>query len=273
MSNGRRALVTGASSGIGLAVARMLLADGWAVLGASRTQAPIRHERFRWAMADVSLGYQAERLHRFLHGGPLDALVHCAATQGPVGPLEDADAVAWLGCVRTNLVGAFHVVKTALSYLHESDDGRILLFAGGGAFNPRPNYSAYAASKAGVVGLMETLAEELNGTTVTANCVSPGFVPTPIHAASLEAGPGVIGQDVYAHVEQKMAEDDGTALERAVACVRHLLSEEARGLTGKTVSAEWDDWRAIGLLNVEGLNDSPVWTQTRLPALKAPALV
>ena len=264
----KRALVTGCSSGIGNAVTLALLDDGWSVLGASRTQPMLRHERFRWVKADLALGYQAERLHRYLHGEHLDALVHCAAVQGPVGPLETVDAVEWLNATRINLLGAFHACRLALPYLHDSGDGRILLFAGGGAFNPRPNYSAYAASKSGVVGLMETLAEELTGSCVTANCVSPGFVPTPIHAVSLEAGPGVIGADVYAHVAQKMAEDDGQALARAVACVKHLLSEEARGLNGKTVSAEWDDWRAIRPQTVEGLNDSPVWTRTRLPAAK-----
>lgn len=268
----KRALVTGCSSGIGRAVTDMLLADGWAVLGASRTRPMLVHERFRWMQADLGLGYQAERLHRYLHGDALDALVHCAAVQGPVAAVEDADATEWLSTVRTNLMGAFYVARAALPYLQRSDDGRILLFAGGGAFNPRPHYSAYAASKAGVVSLMETLAEEQHGR-VAVNCVSPGFVPTPIHAPSLEAGPEVIGGEQYAHVERKMAEDDGSALARAVACVRHLLSEKARGLTGKTVSAEWDDWQAIGPQNVEGLNDSPVWTRTRLPASKAPAAV
>jgi hypothetical protein len=92
-------------------------------------------------------------------------------------------------------------------------------------------------------------------------------VPTAIHAASLEAGPRVLGEDEYARLQAGM--DDTEELPRAVACVRHLLGPEARGLTGKTVSAVHDDWRTIGPLNVDGLNDSPVWTRSRLPAAKS----
>jgi NAD(P)-dependent dehydrogenase (short-subunit alcohol dehydrogenase family) len=267
----KRAMVTGVSSGIGNATAKALLKDGWQVLGVSRTQPLLKHEQFRWAQTDVAIGYRVDQLSRFMEGDSLDALVHAAAVQGPVGKLSKVDAIEWAGTVRANLIGAFHVVRLALPYLRASDDGRIVLFSGGGAFGPRPNYSAYAASKAGVVALMETLAEE--EASVTVNCVAPGFVPTPIHAASLEAGAGVIGMDEFQKISAVMTDDDGEALRRAVSCVLHLLSDATKGLTGKTISAEHDDWGAIGPLNVEGLNDSPVWTRSRLPASKPAALV
>lgn len=255
----KRALVTGCSSGIGLATARALLDDGWAVVGASRTPPPILHDSFTWEHIDLSFGYRVDSMvWRF--ETQLDALVHCAAVQGPVGPLSETDPRAWANTVKTNLIGTMHAVRVSLPYLRKSEDGRILLFSGGGAFGPRPDYSAYAASKAGVVALAETLSEELIDTTVTVNCVAPGFVPTPMHDASVLAGRAVPA-------------GDGTEMARAVACVRHLLSGATRGLTGKTVSAVHDDWQAIGPLNVDGLNNSPVWTRSRLPASKSVVLV
>lgn len=232
----KHALVTGASSGIGRAVAEALLGDGWRVQGASRRRPVIDHERFSWIGTDLLSKYQAERIGNVLHHleAPLDALVHAAATYGPHDLLGDTEPDEWVRTITVNLTATYRVVHSTLPYLRRSEDGRILLFSGGGAFNPHPGRSAYAVSKAGVVSLMETLASEEEGR-VAVNCVAPSYVPTPLHG--LPDGPS----------EQ---------MDRAVACIRHLLAPETRGLTGKTVSAQYDDWELIGPHNVESLNDS-----------------
>lgn len=239
----KQAFVTGCSSGIGRGVTRALLDAGWRVIGASRSypRGFERDERFDWAHMDLWSAYHVD-INTWRFGDHLDALVHAAAVQGPIGGLDDCDIGAWLGCVRTNLFGAYHVVRVALPYLRRAEDARILLLAGGGAFNARPGYSAYAASKAGVVSLMETLAEELKGTSVGVNCVSPGYVPTPMHGLPDEGSP---------------------QMERAVACIRHLLSPETRGLTGRTISAEYDGWASITPETVSFLMASQMGTRTR----------
>jgi 3-oxoacyl-[acyl-carrier protein] reductase len=219
-----RALVTGASSGIGRAVAEQLLDDGWDVLGLSRTypKGMLAYERFSWHHGDLLTGYGVNHLrHRLVEG--LDAVVHAAAVQGPIGPLVETKPQDWLDCIRVNLIGTYRVVSLALPFLQQSEDGRLLLFSGGGAFNARPEYSAYAVAKAGVVSLMESLAAEM-GDTVAVNCVSPGYVPTPMNG----------------HPDAPSAEKD-----RAVACVMHLLSPETQGLTGRTISAEYDGWASL----------------------------
>jgi len=240
----RHAVVTGSSKGIGRAIAEALLTEGWTVLGVSRTYPKGAREwpgDFRWLHADLSTGYCLEHLAQSIPEGRLDALIHCAAEQGPVGPLVPLDGKlsremihAWHQSVKTNLLSAYDVVRLCLPALRQSEDGRILLFAGGGAFNSRPGYAAYAVAKAGVVSLASTLAEEERGR-VTVNTVSPGFVPTPMTG----------------YVEGPSTEKD-----RAVACVLRLLSPMTRGLTGKTVSAEYDAWQHITPENVESLNDS-----------------
>jgi NAD(P)-dependent dehydrogenase (short-subunit alcohol dehydrogenase family) len=239
----KRAFVSGCSSGIGRAVAASLLADGWAVVGASRRYPQCFRDEphFDWEAVEVSSAYRMDAA-TFRFEDRLDALVHCAAVQGPIGGLDDCDIGAWLGCVRTNLLGTYHAVRVALPYLRRSEDARILLLAGGGAFNARPGYSAYAASKAGVVSLMETLAEELKGTSVGVNCVSPGYVPTPMHGLPDEGSP---------------------QMERAVACIRHLLAPETRGVTGRTISAEYDGWASITPETVPFLMASQMGTRTR----------
>ena len=243
----KRALVTGVSRGIGRAVAEMLVAEGWYVLGTCRTTPREWQGFFDWIASDVGRVTSTEHLEAFMRetGEPFDALIHCAAVQGTVGPLADSDPTAWLRAIRTNLDGAYIMTRLSMPYLMRSDDGRILLFSGGGAFNARPNYSAYAASKAGVVSLMETLADELRDTNVTVNCVAPGYVPTTMHETPVP--------------------DRGEAMAEAVACVRHLLSPQTRGLTGKTISAAWDDWRHITPLTVARVNASTMGTRKREP--------
>ena len=218
----------------------MLLADGWSVLGVSRTQTSLPGMRAH--QIDVGLPHQVERLSRLV-SGPLDAVVHCAGIRGPHGPLIENDPSEWMTTIRVNLLGAYHVTRVCLPALQKSEDGRILLFSGGGAFGPAREYSAYATAKAGVVSMMETLASELKSTRVAVNCVAPGYVPTTIH--------------------EQPVDDGGEAMRTALACVRHLLSPQTLGLTGKTVSAQHDDWTHINQWNVDRLNDSPDGTRYR----------
>lgn len=268
----KRALVTGCTSGIGQAVMMGLLGDGWEVLGLSRNRPiGVRHPHFDWVGVDLGIPYHLSLyLPNKLVGKPLDALVHCAATYGPVGRFDQTSMSVWSWCIKVNLLGTANLLALVLPFLAESDDGRALLFSGGGAFGARPRYSAYAASKAGVVALMESVAPDI--LPVTVNCIAPGFVATAIHAATLKAGPEKAGEDEYAKVITE-TQPFGEEKYRVVDCVRHLLGPDTRGLTGKTISVPHDAWQAITADRVAALCDSDVWTRTRTCAESSLAAV
>lgn len=224
----RLAVVTGCSRGIGRMVTETLLDRDWAVIGLSRTESEARANLY-WFACDVAAPDVVEDILASAGIEDMDALVHCAGVRGPYGPLAENDPEAWAATISTNLLGTYRTVRACLPRLHAAEDGRILLFSGGGAFGSEPGYSAYAATKGATVSLMETLAAELAGTSVAVNCVAPGFIATDIHKGTPHEG----------------KPDDPDAMGNVGACVLHLLSPATRGLTGRTVSAQWDDWRSL----------------------------
>ena len=141
---------------------------------------------------------------------------------------------------------------------------KIVTFSGGGAFNSLPRYSAYAASKAAVVRLTETLADELRPRGIAVNGVAPGFVKTEIHDATLAAGPDAAGPEFFAMTQAKLA-DGAVPIDVPVDCVRFLLSSAARSLTGKTISANFDPWSsAVFQKHIEELGQSDLYTMRRI---------
>jgi len=188
---------------------------------------------------------------RYWSGGALDTLIYTVGTQVPVGLFSETDSDQWEASIATNLIGAARSTRACIPYLRKSSDGRILLFSGGGAFYPRPNFSAYAASKAGLVSFGSTLAAELTRSGISVNCISPGYIPTLIHEPVRAAG-------------LPLPDVNGDGLNRAVSCILHMLSENAKGLTGKVVSALFDEWWTITPERVDELNRSSLWTTMRV---------
>ena len=119
------------------------------------------------------------------------------------------------------------------------EPGRAVTFSGGGGTSPLPRFDAYAASKAAIVRLTENLAASEE---VEINAVAPGFVATRMHEQTLRAGPDAAGQSYYERTRNQLAEGGFPAGE-AAELVCFLLSEQARGISGRLISAQWDPWR------------------------------
>src|SRR6185503_10755869 len=106
--------------------------------------------------------------------GSLDATVLNAGIYGPMGPTESVDLNEWRRAIDINLFGVLLPCRAIIPHFKKAGCGKIVVLSGGGATNPLPNISSYAASKAAVVRLMETLAEELKPHRVDVNAIAPG---------------------------------------------------------------------------------------------------
>ncbi|OZA93077.1 MAG: 3-hydroxybutyrate dehydrogenase [Erythrobacter sp. 34-65-8] len=179
---GKRALVTGSTSGIGLAVARALRADGADVIlngfgEASEIDALCSELGALHSPANLLDVAEIEAMMaRF---GPVDILVNNAGMQY-VSPVEEFPVDKWNAIIGLNLTAAFHTVRLAVPGMKAKGWGRIINTASAHSLTASPFKSAYNASKHGIAGFTKTIALELAQSGVTANCISPGYVWTPL---------------------------------------------------------------------------------------------
>jgi 3-oxoacyl-[acyl-carrier protein] reductase len=144
----------------------------------------------------------------------------------------------------------------------ESGGGAIINISGGGASGPRPNFSAYATAKSGLVRFSETLAQELQPYNVSVNCVAPGAMNTPMLDEIIRSGAELSGAGEYQQASRIRREGGGSPDNVARLCL-FLASAEARGITGKLISAAWDPWPAL-LQHSADLSGSDIYTLRRI---------
>jgi 3-hydroxybutyrate dehydrogenase len=180
--SGKRALVTGSTSGIGLAIARALRAEGADVVlsgfGEAGEIARLCEElAARHVAADLTTATGVEQL--MAGAGPVDILVNNAGMQH-VAPVEDFPPEKWDAVIALNLSAAFHTARLAVPHMKARGWGRIIATASAHSKAASPFKAAYVAAKHGIDGLTKVLALELAEHGVTANCISPGYVWTPL---------------------------------------------------------------------------------------------
>ncbi len=188
----RHALVTGSTSGIGLAIARALAREGAdVVLNGFGDKAAIEAERARiekefgvkafYNGADMSKGAEIEAMIADAQAkmGSLDILVNNAGIQH-VAPIEEFPPEKWDAIIAINLTAAFHAIRAAVPGMKAQKWGRIINTASAHSLVASPFKSAYVSAKHGLAGLTKTVALELATFGVTANCISPGYVWTPL---------------------------------------------------------------------------------------------
>jgi 3-oxoacyl-[acyl-carrier protein] reductase len=127
--------------------------------------------------------------------------------------------------------------------MRRQKSGKIINISGGGATSPRPDFSAYATAKCALVRFTETLAEELKDFGIDVNAVSPGAMNTRMLDEVLEAGPRAARREYAAALNRR--EEGGASPENAAELVAMLASNLCDGITGKLISAVWDDWKQL----------------------------
>jgi NAD(P)-dependent dehydrogenase (short-subunit alcohol dehydrogenase family) len=255
---GKVALVTGGGRGIGAGIGRAFVAEGAAVFLVSRTRSELEAlaaelaagageaglpARVGYHVADVSdPGAVAAAVEACASSlGPIDVLVNAAGIYGPIGLTWEVDADEWARAVAVNLMGTLHACRAVIPGMVARGGGRIINFSGGGATAPLPRFSAYAATKAAVVRLTETLAEELAGHGVAVNAVAPGAIDTSLQDAVLAAGEKA--GELHGRMRRLRESGEGaTPMEVPVALAVFLAGDGAAGLSGRLISAPHDGW-------------------------------
>jgi NAD(P)-dependent dehydrogenase (short-subunit alcohol dehydrogenase family) len=269
-------VVTGASQGLGRAIAQQFVTEGAHVAICARDHTLLETVRLDLeaqtnsgqkvfaGAADVSSSEEMDELFRRTERelGQVDVLVNNAGVYGPKGPSESVDLEEWSRALEINLLGTFIPTRLAIAQMKKRGGGKIINLSGGGATNPLPRLSAYAASKAAVVRLTETLAEELREFSIMVNAIAPGALNTRLLDEVLAAGPELVGSGFYEKA-LKQRDTGGAPLEKGVALCVYLASSAGDGITGKLISALWDPWEKLHDFRAQ-LERSDIYTLRRI---------
>ena len=232
--SGKAALITGASGGIGGAIARALHAQGAAVtLSGTRADAleqlrGMLGERAHVVAARMDDPADIERLARDAEAamGKIDILVNNAGITRDNISMRMKDE-EWESVLQVNLTGAFRLTRAAMRGMMKRRSGRVINITSVVGVNGNPGQANYAAAKAGLIGMSKSLAQELASRGITVNCLAPGFIATPMtDVLTDEQKKAILGRVPAGRL--------GTAAEIAAAVV-FLASDEAAYVTGQTV--------------------------------------
>jgi NAD(P)-dependent dehydrogenase (short-subunit alcohol dehydrogenase family) len=161
-----------------------------------------------------------------------------------MGRIDEIDWAEWLRAMDININGSVLPIRAVLPHFKQQRYGKIVQLSGGGATNPLPRITAYAASKAAIVRLAESLALDVKEDGIDVNCIAPGALNTRLLTQLLEAGPEAVGATFYDRMKV-IADGAHTPLEVGARLAVFLGSAESDGITGKLISAPWDPWETF----------------------------
>jgi NAD(P)-dependent dehydrogenase (short-subunit alcohol dehydrogenase family) len=238
-----KALITGASRGLGAVTNQTFLNYGADVVATSKSG------KNNTAKCDLTADAAAKQIIYFADTffmSELNTIVCNAGIYGPIGPVEDNNWNEWKEAIETNLFAVVNLCRYAVPIFKKQRRGKIIILSGGGATKPMANFSAYAASKAAVVRFAETLAEEVRDYNIQVNCVAPGSMNTSFMEKAIHAGPEKAGKDFHDRMLKQQVEG-GDSMQNAAELIAFLASEESNHITGRLISAVWDDWKNLNL--------------------------
>ena len=253
---GKRAIVTGSNSGIGLGIARALAQAGAEVVLNSFTDRPEDHalavdlakatgSTVTYIAADMSKGDDCRAL--IARAGGCDILVNNAGIQH-VAPIEEFPVDKWNLILAINLSATFHTTAAALPGMRAKGWGRVVNIASAHGLTASPFKAAYVAAKHGVVGLTKVTALECAGQGITANAICPGYVLTPLVEAQIPDQMKVHDMDRETVIREVILDRQPShqfaTVEQLGGTTVFLCSDAAAQITGTTISVD-GGWTAL----------------------------
>jgi len=265
-------LIAGASGAIGSAVAKRFHEEGAHLALTYFSKNPDRsvlfHDEKKGRVlefeVDISRWEQVRDLIRKVVDafGRIDAVANCTGVLGPIGPTASVVPEEWVRAIDINLIGSFYLTRAVLPQMLAQSCGKIIHFSGGGAAYARPFYTAYSASKAALVRFTESLAEELRDGSIDINTIAPG----PVYSRMWEQMRVAAEKGGSGNLEElrKMEDTGGVPPDRAATLAVFLASERSNGLTGRLISAVYDNWSGLDG-RIQDVMKSEAGTLRRVP--------
>lgn len=246
--DGRSALITGGGSGIGRAIAERFASEGAKVAICGRREDALEETTdaireaggdARWYKLDVR---DLDAIAAVVDGaskdlGGLHVLVNNAGVSGPT-PVDTVTPNEWRDILATNLDGAYFASQAALRHIPDHQGGRIINISTIGGQIPFPGWTAYCASKAGLVGATRCLAMELAPRGITVNAILPGWVKSAMQAAGvthIAAAMGLSEEEAMPNILADVPLGRMSDADEVAAMAALMASEEGRGMTGSSV--------------------------------------
>jgi len=237
----KKIIITGASRGIGKEIALDLSQSGHSLILLAKNAHPLDNtfktikkfsKESRMYLCNIANFEKLRDVYLEIQKdfGKIDVLINNAGIQHPIGSLIDVDFFEWVENIEVNLLGTVLLTKLVLQDMVKVNKGKII------------NFSAYATSKTAIVRFTETIAEEVNAYNIEINAVAPGAINTSMLEEVIKAGYKA-GREYKDALKRR--ESGGTDIKFIKKLIRFLISEESNGITGKLISAPWDEWDSL----------------------------
>ena len=272
--NKKIALITGASKGLGAFSAKRFWNEGYTLCLVSRdlnnlssfasTFEKRENQEIYYFPCNLGNKEDIEKLIVFIKENffYLNVLINNAAIQGPIGPLLNNDMDLWEETLKVNFFAPVYLCRAFIPLMSNLECASIINLSGGGATSSRPNFTAYSSSKVALVRFSEILADELKEKNIRVNCAAPGAMNTDMLSEVLKSGEVNSGQKEYIAAD-KVFKNGGASMEKIADLLIFLSSEKSKYITGKLISALWDNWENWPNY-VDYLNSSDSYTLRRI---------